>query len=220
MQWSRVAEHLPALVQGGLTTLALSAVAITLALTLGIAIGLMRRASAAIVRLPARAFIDVVRGTPLLIQLYLLYFGLPSLGIRFEPFAAAVIALGVNTAAYIAEIVRAAIQSVPKQHIESGLALGLSRFRILWRVIAPQALLVALPAVTNELVDIVKWSSVAAMVVVSEMTQVFYTIVGRTFYLVELFIVVAVFYLAVTASLSALLRWLESRLARYRLGWS
>lgn len=180
----------------------------------------MRAAPLAILRLPSRVFIDVVRGTPLLIQLYLLYFGLPSLGIRFEPFTAAVIALGVNTAAYIAEIVRAAIQSVPKQQIESGGALGLSRFRILRRIVAPQAAVVAIPAVTNELIDIVKWSSVAAMVVVSEMTQVFYTIVGRTFSLVELFIVVTLFYLAVTASVSALSHRLEARLSRYRTAWS
>lgn len=220
MHWSRVVEDLPALVQGGLTTLALSAASIALALVLGIAIGLMRAASSAILRLPSRAFVDVVRGTPLLIQLYILYFGLPSLGIRFEPFTAAVIALGVNTAAYIAEILRAAIKSVPKQHAESARALGLGRLRILSRIVAPQALVVALPAVTNELVDIVKWSSVAAVVVVSEMTQVFYTIVGRTFDLVELFIVVALFYLAVTVSLSAGLRWLEFRLSRYRVMWS
>jgi len=220
MEWSRLAEYVPQLISGGLTTLALSAVAIVLSLVIGVAVGLMRSAASPLLRLPARAFVDVVRGTPLLIQLYLLFYGLPSLGVTFEPFTAAVIALGVNTGAYVAEIVRAAIEAVPKQHLESARALGLGRPRIFWRIVGPQALVIALPSITNEMVDIVKWSSVAALVVVSEITQVFYTIVGRTFLLLELFIVVALFYLAVTACLSALLRALEARLSRYRTVWA
>jgi ABC-type amino acid transport system permease subunit len=109
---------------------------------------------------------------------------------------------------------------VPKQHLESGQGLGLRRGRILWRIVAPQALVVSIPAITNEFVDIVKWSSIAAMVVVSEMTQVFYTTVGRTFYFIELFIFVALFYLMATTCLSALSRRLEASLARYRVMWS
>ena len=205
------------LAKGGATTLALSAAAAVLALTLGGLLGLLRISNRIWLATPARVLIDVVRGTPVLIQLYLIYFGLPSLGIFLSPFLAAVVALGVNAAAYVSEIVRAAIQSVPKQQTESCRALGLSRSRTFCRIIAPQALGIALPPLTNELIDIVKWSSIAAIVVVPEMTQVFYTIVSRTFQLIEVFVIVSAFYLIVTSIISALLGLLEVRLSRYRI---
>jgi His/Glu/Gln/Arg/opine family amino acid ABC transporter permease subunit len=217
MDFARITENLPALINGCATTLVLSTLSAALAVALGVAVGLARTSSSVFLEWPSRVFVDVVRGTPLLIQLYLLYYGLPSLGVTLDPFVAAVVALGVNSAAYVAEIVRAAICSIPRAQVESAATLGMSWGRVMTRIVAPQALLIALPALTNEVVDVVKWSSVAAMVVVSEITQVFYTTVGRTFYFVELFAFVSAFYLVVSALITAASRLFERRLSVYRL---
>ena len=216
MELTRVIENLPELLSGAVTTLELSALGIALASALGMCVGLMRVSPHWILWASSRVFVDVIRGTPLLIQLYILYYGFPSLGVTLDAFTAAVIALGVNSAAYIAEIVRAALQSIPQTQIESARALGMSYPRTLRRIVIPQALGVAIPPLTNEFIDIVKWSSVAAMVVVSELTQVFYTTVGRTFYFIELFIFVTLFYFVVTTLLSVASRKVERYATRYR----
>jgi cystine transport system permease protein len=150
--------------------------------------------------------------------MYVLYYGLPSLSLRLEAFPCAAIALGVNSAAFVAEIVRAALEAIPRAQLETARAFGMGHILAVRRVIIPQALGIAIPAVSGEFIDIVKWSSVASIVVVPEITQVVHTIVGRTFTgFVELFLFVAVFYLAVTSALAAASRRLELHVNRYRL---
>jgi His/Glu/Gln/Arg/opine family amino acid ABC transporter permease subunit len=213
-----VLDNLRALLLGAVVTLELSLFAILLSVVLGVGGGLVRTWPSRGPRAAARVIVDVIRGTPLLVQMYVLYYGLPSLGLRLDAFPCAVIALGVNSGAYIAEIVRAALEAIPRAQVETARAIGMTHALAVRRVIIPQALGIALPPVSGEFIDIVKWSSVASIVVVPEITQVVHTIVGRTFTgFVELFLFVAAFYLAVTSGMAAASRRLELRVNRYRL---
>jgi His/Glu/Gln/Arg/opine family amino acid ABC transporter permease subunit len=212
-----VTDNVVALLGGMGTTLALSIVAVLLAIGVGLAIALIRIATIRPIRLIAWGSVDLIRGTPLIVQMYLLYYGLPSLGLRLDSFSSAALALGINFGAYISEHLRAAIAAVPLSEIEAAEALGLRRVRIIRRIYLPRAIPIALPALTNEVVDITKWSSVASIVVVSELTQVVGGITASTFAgIIPLSIVAAAFYLLLAKVISSIASRIESRLALKR----
>jgi polar amino acid transport system permease protein/polar amino acid transport system substrate-binding protein len=215
---SLLAANAPRLLSGALTTLALASIAIVGALCIGTLLGTLRSLDLPAVRAITRVYVDVIRGTPLLIQMYLIYYALPAFGVTLDAFPSAAIALTLNSSAYITEIVRGSINSVPRSQLEAGRALAMTPRRIYVRIVAPQALVVAVPALVGEFIDVVKWSSVASIVVVAEITQVATTIIGRTFSFVgyvQLSIVVTVFYLAITSSMSFVGRRTERRLSRH-----
>lgn len=218
---SLVIDNGPRLALGALTTVLLAALAITGALLIGTILGLARNSSRRVLRVLTRGYVDLIRGTPLLIQMYLIYYALPGVGITLDAFPSAALALTLNSSAYITEIVRGSINSVPRSQVEAGRALGLSPARVLLRITAPQALRVAIPPLVGEFIDVVKWSSVASIVVVTEVTQVVTTIIGRTFSFVgyvQLSVLLTLFYLALTSSMSALGRMLERRVSRHAIG--
>jgi His/Glu/Gln/Arg/opine family amino acid ABC transporter permease subunit len=215
---AQVWNNVELLVSGAGTTLLLSATAIVLAAVVGILLAALRGSPWRVLSWGSRVYIELIRGTPLLVQMYILYYGFPSLGVTLSAFSAAAIALALNSAAYVGEILRAAVQSVERSQRESGRAVGMSYLATQVRIVIPQALPIALPALMGEVVDIVKWSSLGAIVVVPEATQVVYQIVGQSYRgFGILFLTLAGFYLVVTASLSSLSRRLERHLTRYRL---
>ena len=215
---SQVTNNLHVLLMGGVTTLALSATAIVLAAVVGIVLAILRSSSWRPVLWASRAYVELIRGTPLLVQMYIIYYGLPSLGITFSAFASAAIALALNSGAYVAEILRSAIQSVGRSQTKSGQAVGMSRYATQVRIVFPQALPLALPSLVGEVIDIVKWSSLGTVVVVPEATQVVYQIVSQSYRgFGILFLLLAAFYLLVTATIALLSRRLEQRLTNYRL---
>jgi cystine transport system permease protein len=214
---SFLAENADRLLLGAGTTILLSFLACVAALIIGTAIGATRwlapRSSWLL-----RIYVDVVRATPLLIQMYLIYYALPGFGVTLDAFPSALVALTMNSSAYISEIVRAAVLSVPRSQVEAAESLGMSRRRTIPRVVVPQALIVAIPPLAGEFIDVIKWSSVASIVVVSEITQVATTIVGRSFSFsafVVLFLLTTCFYLALTSVVSAVARRLEARVSRH-----
>jgi ABC-type amino acid transport system permease subunit len=149
--------------------------------------------------------------------MYILYYGLPSLGITLSPMTAAALALAINSGAYIGEILRAAVQAVPRAQSESSRAVGMGFVTTQIRVVYPQALPLALPGLVGEAIDIVKWSAIGSIVVVPEATQVVTQIVAQSYRgFGIMFLLLALFYLVLTASLAALGRKLEQRLTRYR----
>jgi len=214
---SQVWNNTGALAMGAATTLLLSLTAIALAAVIGVFLAIVRSSPLWPLAWGSRVYVEVIRGTPLLVQMYILYYGLPSLGITFSAFTAAALALAINSGAYVGEILRSAIQSVGRSQRESAIAVGMSKLATQTRIVFPQAFPIALPALVGEIIDIIKWSSLGTIVVVPEATQVVYRIVSQSYRgFGILFLVLAAFYLCVTGALALLSRRLERRLTRYR----
>ena len=174
--WERVrqyAGYLPLLGRGALVTLELSLISMALAVTLGLYVALSRLYAPALVRALSTAYIESIRGTPLLIQLFLIFYGLPHIGIRLSPMVAAVIGLGLNYSAYEAENYRAGIQSIPKTQMEAALALGMTRTQALRHVIVPQAVRLVIPPVTNDFIALLKDSSLVSVITMVELTKAY-----------------------------------------------
>jgi cystine transport system permease protein len=187
--------------------------------TLGLALGLL----CAVIRLfgprplvwIVRFYVWVIRGTPLLVQLFLIFYGLPSLGITLDAFVAGLIGFTLNVGAYTSEIMRAVISSVPKGQWEASYSIGMSWRQTMKRTIMPQAARVAVPPLSNSFISLVKDTSLAAAITVPELFQAAQRIVATTYEPLILYVEAALIYLALCSVLSALQGWLERRLGQY-----
>jgi polar amino acid transport system permease protein len=159
----------------------------------------------------SRAYVSAMRNTPLLIQLFVVFFGLGLLGIKGQGFIAAALAIGLNSGAYTTEILRAAILNVPSGHIEAAEVIGMSRARIWQRIILPQAFFVSLPALTNEFTIVLKSTPLASVVAVTELTYQGVLIQSRTARAIEIFIPMAAGYILIALAFTRAARWLERR---------
>ncbi|MBG9772483.1 amino acid ABC transporter permease [Brevibacillus laterosporus] len=159
-------------------------------------------------------YVWVVRGTPLLVQLFIIFYGLPKLGITIDPFPAAIIGFSLSVGAYNSEVIRAAIQSVPKGQWEAAYTIGMTRNQARRRIILPQALRVAIPPLGNSFISLVKDTSLAATITVTEMFQISQQITAMTYEPLVLYCEVAVIYLFFSTILSALQSRVEHRLER------
>ncbi|MGM8363872.1 amino acid ABC transporter permease [Virgibacillus sp. W0181] len=203
-------------VLGGLPmTLIVSFSGMLLGLVLGLFLALARGSSTLALRIPARMYISFMRGTPMLVFLFILYFGLPIVGIEFSALVAASLGFGLNSAAYIAEINRSALNSVDKGQWESAKALNLSYWLTMRKVILPQATRIAVPPLTNVFMDIIKATSLAAVITVPELFQKAQIVAGREFDSMTLYILVALIYWPVCTIISFLQDWLEARYSRF-----
>jgi polar amino acid transport system permease protein len=162
----------------------------------------------------SRAYVSAMRNTPLLVQLFVVFFGLGLLGIKGQGFVAAALAIGLNSGAYTTEILRAGILNVPRGHLEAAESIGMSRARIWLRIILPQAFFVSLPALTNEFTIVLKSTPLASVVAVTELTYQGVLIQSRSARAVEIFIPLAAGYILIALALTQVSRWLERR---YRL---
>jgi polar amino acid transport system permease protein len=163
------------------------------------------------VRWTASFYIWFIRGTPTLIQIFIVYFGLPQVGMRLSPFAAGVIALGVNSGAYVAEIVRAGLLAMPKGQLESALALGMSWWQAMARIIMPQVVRMIVPPITNEAVTTLKNTSLLSTITVVELTLQAQIVIAATYRPFDFYIIAAMLYLAMTTILTQLSTWAERR---------
>jgi His/Glu/Gln/Arg/opine family amino acid ABC transporter permease subunit len=205
-----VRAYLPALLRAAGITLLLSCLSMALAMLVGIAVAAGRVYGSPLVRVPLAVYVELIRGTPVLLQLFVLYYGLSAI-VRLPAFAAAVLGLGLNYAAYESEIYRAALQAIPRSQLEAGRTLGLSEAQILRLVRAPQALRLALAPMTNDFVALLKDSSLVSVITVVELTKqtaIYATNVGSW---VVPGMLCAVIYLAMSLPLSRLARRLERR---------
>jgi polar amino acid transport system substrate-binding protein len=202
----------PTLLKGAGITVGISVVSMAIAVTLGLFLTLVRLYGAGWMGALATAYIEFYRGTPLLIQLYILYYGLPNIGITLSPLAAAFIGLGMCYAAYEAELYRAGINSVPKGQAEAALSLGMSRNQSLRWVVLPQALRIATPGITNDFIALFKDSSLVSVIAMVELTKTYNILAATTLRFFELGLIVAVLYFAMSYPLSLLARKLEKRL--------
>jgi len=205
-------KYLPLLLRGAVTTVKLSVLGMAVAIGFGLVIVIMRLYGIAPLRWFARAYVEVVRGTPLLIQLFLIYYGLPQIGIKFNPFFAGILGLGLNYAASEAENYRAGIQAIPRGQMEAALALGMNRWQALRHVILPQALRLVIPPVTNDFIAMFKDSSIVSVITMVELTKVYGMLAMSTYDYIGLGLMTAGIYFALSYPASLLAGRLESRL--------
>ena len=200
----------------GLTmTIPLTVIAFTLGMVIATITALVQFANIRILKQIARFYIWIIRGTPLLVQLFVVFFGLPDVGIILDPFPAAVIVFAINEGAYCAETIRAALESVPVGQMEAGYCVGMSYMQIMRRIVFPQALRTAFPSLSNSLISMVKDTSLAANITVMEMFMATQRIAARTYEMLPLYCEVAAIYLLFSTGLTFLQRTGERRLAAY-----
>ena len=178
-------------------------------------VALIQYANVKVLRQVCRFYIWIVRGTPLLVQLYIVFFGLPGIGIKLDAFIAAMLVIGFNEGAYMAETIRGAMESVSRGQLEAGYCVGLNFPKIMWHVVLPQAFRTAFPALGNSLISMLKETSMAATISVMEMFRQAQVINGRVYESLGLYCEVAVIYLAFCTLLTWLQRKGEKRLASY-----
>lgn len=210
-----VLDSLWPLAQGMLFgTIPLTVISFTFGLIIAITIAIMRISSNWLARSFAATYISLIRGTPLLLQLFIIFYGLPSLGVVFDPWPSAIIAFSLNVGAYGAESIRSAILSVPKGQWEAASTIGLNRGQTLRRIILPQAARVAVPPLSNSLISLVKDTSLASAVLVTEILRKAQEIAAPTFEFFLLYSVAAVYYWLVSQALTIVQGRLEKRLDR------
>ncbi|WP_062515369.1 amino acid ABC transporter permease [Halobacillus sp. KGW1] len=211
----RALENLPFLLEGVPYTLLLAVTGMLIGLVLGFFLALARGSERRWLRWPARFYISFMRGTPILVYLFVLYFGLPIAGIKLTATAAAVIGFGTNSAAYIAEINRASLNSVSSGQWESARALGFTYWQTIRRIITPQSTRIAIPPLGNVFLDLLKATSLAAMISVPEILNKAQIAAGRTVDSMTMYITAALIYWPLTMLFSALQDYLEKRYNRY-----
>ncbi len=217
--WQRVRDRYPRLLplfaRGAALTLLVSLAAMALAVALGALLALGRTFGPRPVRALATVYIEFVRGTPLLVQLTMIYFGLPELGVNLNPFAAGVLALGLNYAAAEAENYRAGLESVPVGQREAAYSLGLTRWQTIRSVIVPQAARVAIPPVTNDFIALLKDSSLVALITMTELNKTYLNLASSTRDHLGLGLMVSLWYLLIGLPFARLARWAEARMGRH-----
>jgi polar amino acid transport system substrate-binding protein len=206
-------QYLPLLLQGALVTLEISVLSMAFAIGLGLLLAVLRVFGPGVIAWPVIGFIEVIRGTPLLIQLFIIFYGLPSIGIRFSPLWAAVIGLGLNYAAYEAENYRAGIQSIPRGQLDAALALGLTRIQMIRKIVLPQAVRLVIPPVTNDFIALLKDSSLVSVITMVELTKMYGQLAATNYDYIGIGLLTAAIYFVLGLPIARLSRSLEGRLA-------
>ncbi|TYC97867.1 amino acid ABC transporter permease [Arthrobacter echini] len=216
MDWDLLRSSFWPMLSGGLTaTIPLALASFALGLLLALVIALMRISGQPVLSAIARFYVSVIRGTPLLVQLFVIFYGLPSLGVTIDPWPSAIIAFSLNVAGYAAEILRAAILSVPKGQWEAGHTIGMSRALTLRRVILPQAARVSVPPLSNTFISLVKDTSLASLILVGELFREAQQIASFSQQFMLVYMEAAAIYWVFCLVLSTGQSALEKRLDRY-----
>ncbi|SDL15253.1 amino acid ABC transporter permease [Arthrobacter sp. ok362] len=216
INWELVWSSLGPLLTGAITgTIPLALASFGLGLLLALVVALMRLSRNRVVSAVARIYISVIRGTPLLVQLFVIFYGLPSVGITISPWPSAIIAFSLNVGGYAAEVIRAAILSVPKGQWEAGHTIGMSRHQTLVRIILPQAARVSVPPLSNTFISLVKDTSLASLILVTELFRVAQQVAAFSQEFMLLYLEAAVIYWIICLVLASGQSALEKRLDRY-----
>ncbi|AFS70691.1 amino acid ABC transporter permease [Exiguobacterium antarcticum] len=208
-------EAFPYILGGLGHTLWISLLSMLIGLGLGLLLALARLSRSRLLRITATLYISFMRGVPILVILFMLYFGLPVINIQLDAITAAIAGFSLNSAAYMAEIIRSSILSIDRGQQEAAESLGLSRYRILAGIILPQAVRLAIPPLSNVLLDLVKASSLAAMITVPEIFQRAKIVGGREFDYMTVYFVIAFIYWGICAIIATVQEVLERHFARY-----
>lgn len=210
--WSLIADNLPLLLQGALVTIKITAFSVAAGFIIGMLASIANLSSFKLLRWLVRIYVDVVRGTPMLVQIFLIYFALPQIiGQRIDPFIAAVTACSLNSGAYMSEIFRAGIQSINKGQMEAGLSLGLSWAQTMRYIVMPQALKAIIPPLGNEFIAMLKDSSLVSVIGFEELMRRGQLIIAKTYASAEIWTAVAIIYLVMTQVISHFIAYLERK---------
>ena len=212
LDFDLITRSLPLLLMGAGITIQITAISVGIGLLIGMFVGIARLSKAWIVKFAATIYVDFIRGTPLLVQIFIIYFALPLvLGQRIDPFIAAITACGINSGAYVAEIFRAGIQSIDKGQMEAGRSLGMTWTQTMRFIILPQAFKRIIPPLGNEFIAMLKDSSLVSGIGFEELTRRGQLIIARTYGSFEIWITVAIIYLLMTLTISRFIDYLERR---------
>jgi His/Glu/Gln/Arg/opine family amino acid ABC transporter permease subunit len=212
IDWGVVETAIPLLARGAVVTIEIALAAGIIATILGFTLGLALLSGIKPLQAAIGGFVDFVRGTPLLIQIFLIFFALPVIGVRFNEITAGIIALALNTGGYIAETVRGAVGSIERGQTEAAQSIGMVRGQILFWILLPQALRPIVPPLTNELITMTKNTSLLSVISVYELTRAGQAIISVYFVPFEIYMLLALYYYLLIKSLSALSRWLERKM--------
>ncbi|MGV5315249.1 amino acid ABC transporter permease [Pseudomonas aeruginosa] len=202
----------PFLLQGAMYTVLFAAVSMVLGLILGFSVAVVRVTKVPVVSQIAAVYVSAFRGTPLLVQIFFLYYGLPSVGIEFTPVTAGILALTLNVAAYLSESMRGAILGIDKGQWEAGLSVGLTWGQTLWNIITPQALRLAVPSLSNSLISLIKDTSLISVITVTELMLATKEVIAETFQPLPLYLAAAGIYWLLSALFERVQKALENRL--------
>ncbi|WP_066874792.1 amino acid ABC transporter permease [Clostridium mediterraneense] len=213
LDFSVLSKYTNYFIEGTKFTIIIALITVLIGTIIGMFLSIMKLSKYKILRIISSIYIECFRGTPILVQLYLVYFAIPvTVGIKFDPMTAGIITLSLNSGAYVAEIIRAGILAVDKGQKEAARSLGMSESKAMYLVVLPQAIKNILPALANEFITIIKESSIASIIGVNEIMYNTDTIRGNTFKAFEPLIVAAAIYFVLTFSLSKLVAYFERRM--------
>jgi polar amino acid transport system permease protein len=210
-EWALVVQYGPALLSGLWVTTWVVSLALVIAVILGLALSLILTSRSILLRAPVRTYVEIMRGTPVMIVLFLLYYGGPSIGVLMDSIPAGVIGLGAYGAAYFAEIFRSGLQSIPPGQIETARMLGLTKNQVLFRIKIPQMLGLILPPLANQTIILIKESALLSIITVPELTKTTNQMVSETFAVVEPYVAAALLYWVLVEVVSWLFRIMEKR---------
>ena len=207
-----VVNSFPLLLIGAGVTIQITLLSVIVGVIIGLFVGIARISSFKFIRLAAAVYVDFFRGTPLLIQIFLIYFAIPVVtGQRMDPFVAAITACGINSGAYVAEIFRAGIQSIDAGQMEAGRSLGMTWTQTMRYIIVPQAFKRVIPPLGNEFIALLKDSSLVSVIGFEELTRRGQLIIARTYGSLEIWLSVAIIYLVMTLTISRFVAYLEKK---------
>lgn len=208
-------QSLPNLLLGTLVSLQITLVAASMGLSLGTLLGLAETTRSPLIHFAIGSYVTLFRGTPMLVQILFVFYVLPQLGLDLSPFWAASLAIGLNSGAYISQIIKTGVNAVSKGQIEAAYTLGFTPFKTMRYIVFPQAIKTTLPALGNELITLVKDSSLASIIGVMELTKEASIIRSRTYDAFSILLAISLIYLILTASISFCLNHYEARLKKY-----
>jgi polar amino acid transport system permease protein len=210
--WGAIWYAAPYMAKGALVTIEISACAMALATVIGLVMGLISASDLTVLKVVVRVYVYFIRGTPALVQIFLVYFALPRIGLELSSFWSGVVALAFNSAGFIAEIVRAGLQSIDTGQSEAALSIGMTARQSILYILLPQSLRRITPPLTNEVITLVKTSSLLSVISVFELTRSAQVIIAERFVPFELYFALAVYYLVMITLLSWCSEYIEARL--------
>jgi len=212
IDFNLIVEYLPVLLQGLVVTLQIAGAGCLIGLVLGTILALMQTSNNKLLRILVTCYVVIIRGTPMLIQIFCAYFLLPQIGIHIAALWTAIIAIGLNSGAYISQIIRSGISSIGAGQFEAAKVLGFSTIDTIRYIVLPQALRTTLPALGNEFVTLIKDSALASLIGVSELTKQANFVKSKTFDAITVYFAVAILYLILTSTVSFFIAHLEKRM--------
>ncbi|WP_019414872.1 amino acid ABC transporter permease [Paenisporosarcina sp. TG20] len=215
MDTTIIIDSLPSLLKASIMTILLAGISVVIALFIGFFTAIIRIVKIRILNGLANAYVSIIRGTPLLVQIFVIYYGLPQIGIALDPISSGILALSLNAGAYLSESFRASILAVDNGQMEASVAMGMTYSQSLIRIILPQSMRIAIPTLANSFIVLIKDTSLVSVITVTELLQMSSLIIAKTFEPLTIYLMAAAIYWVIISFFSNLLDRLEIRTSKY-----